>query len=57
MITAWCRLEKGEGGSFFLKPDIVREQVPKLSNGEKYSVQTTCGLFGTSLSVERILCM
>lgn len=49
MMTAWCHLEKGEGGSFFLKPDIVKEQVPKPSNGEKYSVQTMCGLFGISL--------
>lgn len=34
MITAWCHVEKGEGGSLFLKPDVVKEQVPNLSIGE-----------------------
>lgn len=35
VITAWCHFEGGEGGSLFLKPDIFKEQVPKLSIGEK----------------------
>lgn len=49
MITAWCHVEKGEGGSLFLKPDVVKEQVPNLPIGETYCVQAMCGLFGTSL--------
>lgn len=49
MTTDQCPLEGGEGGSLLLKPDIVKEQVPKLSIGENYSVQAMCGLFGTNL--------
>lgn len=48
-ITAGCHLEGGEGGSLFLKTDIFKEQVPKLSIGEKYGVRALCGLFGTAL--------
>lgn len=49
VITARCPLEEGEGGSLFLKPDIFKEQVPKLLISENYSVQAMCGLFGTNL--------
>lgn len=49
VITAGCHLGEGEGDSLFLKTDIFKEQVPKLSIGEKFSVQALCGLFGTAL--------
>lgn len=49
VITAWCHLEEGEGGSLFLKPDIFKEQVPKLSIGGKGDVHAVCGLFKMNL--------
>lgn len=48
VITAWCHLEE-EGGSLFLKPDLFKEQVPKLSTDEKHSVQAMGSLFETNL--------